>query len=147
MVEYAAVASLLYCVVATYAAAAEQLATLCLVISQVSHSQPLIILSYHTFSNLPSQTFSPHTFPTNNQAKVCDFNLSRMIAQQQQLVNSGNPNSPGWQSPEMLSGAPYGKAADGEHWVRLVGWLCSEFVALPAIDSSMAQSSCICAVS
>lgn len=46
------------------------------------------------------------------QVKVCDFNLSRMVAQQQQLTNSGNPNSPGWQSPEMLSGQPYGKAAD-----------------------------------
>jgi hypothetical protein len=43
---------------------------------------------------------------------VCDFNLSRMVAQQQQLANSGNPNSPGWQSPEMLSGSPYGKPAD-----------------------------------
>jgi serine/threonine protein kinase len=46
------------------------------------------------------------------QVKVCDFNLSRMVAQQQQLTNSGNPNSPGWQSPEMLAGQPYGKAAD-----------------------------------
>eukprot|EP00878_Enallax_costatus_P037846 GHUV01042898.1.p1 GENE.GHUV01042898.1~~GHUV01042898.1.p1 ORF type:complete len:152 (-),score=19.92 GHUV01042898.1:378-833(-) len=46
------------------------------------------------------------------QVKVCDFNLSRMVAQQQQLTNSGNPNSPGWQSPEMLSGQPYGKPAD-----------------------------------
>lgn len=43
---------------------------------------------------------------------MCDFNLSRMVAQQQQLANSGNPNSPGWQSPEMLSGSPYGKPAD-----------------------------------
>lgn len=46
------------------------------------------------------------------QVKVCDFNLSRMVAQQQQLTNSGNPNSPGWQSPEMLAGQPYGKASD-----------------------------------
>jgi serine/threonine protein kinase len=44
--------------------------------------------------------------------QVCDFNLSRMIAQQQQLANSGQPNSPGWQSPEMLAGTPYGKSAD-----------------------------------
>jgi serine/threonine protein kinase len=46
------------------------------------------------------------------QVKVCDFNLSRMVAQQQQLANSGNPNSPAWQSPELLAGQPYGKAAD-----------------------------------
>lgn len=44
--------------------------------------------------------------------KVCDFNLSRMVAQHAQLTNSGNPNSPGWQSPEMLAGQPYGRAAD-----------------------------------
>lgn len=43
---------------------------------------------------------------------MCDFNLSRMVANDSQLTNSGNPNSPGWQSPEMLSGQPYSKEAD-----------------------------------
>lgn len=45
-------------------------------------------------------------------AKVCDFNLSRMLHDRTSLVNSGNPNSPGWQAPEMLAGERYGKAAD-----------------------------------
>ncbi len=36
--------------------------------------------------------------------QVCDFNLSRMIMDGRLLINSGNPNSPGWQAPEMLSG-------------------------------------------
>jgi serine/threonine protein kinase len=38
------------------------------------------------------------------QVKVCDFNLSRIVSDNNLLINSGNPNSPGWQSPEMLSG-------------------------------------------
>jgi serine/threonine-protein kinase CTR1 len=46
------------------------------------------------------------------QVKVCDFNLSRMLGNHLQLSNSGNPNSPGWSSPEMLSGKPYAQEAD-----------------------------------
>jgi hypothetical protein len=41
---------------------------------------------------------------------VCDFNLSRMVSDNNTLINSGNPNSPGWQSPEMLAGGATGAA-------------------------------------
>jgi len=48
-----------------------------------------------------------------NQSKVCDFNLSRLVCPPHVLLESkSDPNSPGWQSPEVLSGQPYGKAAD-----------------------------------
>lgn len=43
---------------------------------------------------------------------LCDFNLSRYLGQDAAIPNSGNPNSPGWQSPEMLAGLTYGTAAD-----------------------------------
>ena len=35
-----------------------------------------------------------------------------MISDRRALTNSGNPNSPAWQSPEMLSGRPYAREAD-----------------------------------
>ena len=44
--------------------------------------------------------------------KIADFNLSRTLADHAPIPNSGNPNSPGWQAPEMLAGRDYGTAAD-----------------------------------
>jgi hypothetical protein len=35
-----------------------------------------------------------------------------VVVDELQLANSGNPNSPGWQSPEMLAGKTYGETSD-----------------------------------
>lgn len=43
---------------------------------------------------------------------MCDLGLSRVLANGAALTNSGHPNSPAWQSPEVLRGEAYGKASD-----------------------------------
>jgi serine/threonine protein kinase len=59
-----------------------------------------------------NRTLLSHTLPyTHTQAKVCDFNLSRM-ATSAAVNNSGDPNSPAWQSPEILGGECYSTATD-----------------------------------
>jgi serine/threonine protein kinase len=60
----------------------------------------------------PARPRPPAPPPAPSQPQVCDFNLSRVVADEAQLANSGNPNSPGWQSPEILGGKAYGKPAD-----------------------------------
>lgn len=61
---------------------------------------------------------------------------------------AGNPNSPGWQSPEMLAGQPYGKAADvfsfgvvlWEVMTRKEPWRCC--LAAKSPTGSLHSSSC-----
>ncbi|GAX82742.1 hypothetical protein CEUSTIGMA_g10168.t1 [Chlamydomonas eustigma] len=51
----------------------------------------------------------PGKQPGSFIAKVCDFNLSRIVPREQLLAKSvGGPNSPAWASPELLEGKEYG---------------------------------------
>ena len=48
-------------------------------------------------------------FPGSYVAKICDFNLSRILPSEKLLKKSqGMANSPAWSSPEVLQGARYG---------------------------------------